>query len=413
MYLLQFLEKAASRAAKAAAGDVDVEYRLACSGELYNRRVLTFDWRKSDVTRVLLRTPLELFVASHPFNDYPQELCARITLSHVTEEVTKGNSSASSTLVPDEDVMEDLCSILSLLSRRLISPIRKTRERRPNDSYALGVMDGLGSYALEFPAPIMPVARVAVWSRRPATYLTSMEGLRVSDNNPPPVGVDHEALADFLLKLPTIPNAVEIVYASRLYRAALELIESRPDIAYLLLISTVESLAAVALGDYEPTELEKLGTESAVVVQKCALKLGLDEKKAKLLALESSRGAYWLGKKFKKFLLDFVSLDELAAKDRVFLVPENFCPRKEDVPKALSRIYDARSGNLHRASPFPKSVGLGTSPWIKPGQLPTGWMFESSFEVPPVPWFERVVSIAALKFLLEKSSAKSVPFLVA
>src|SRR6202035_3174685 len=153
----------------------------------------------------------------------------------------------------------------------------------------------------------------------------------------------HEALSDFLLNLPTISNAVEIVHAARLYRAALELIETRPDIAYLLLISTVESLAAVASGDYETEELEKLETKSAV--QQCALKFGLDAEKAKLLALEACRGDRWLKKKFKKFLMDFVSLDELAVKDRVFPVPESFCPGREDVPKALSRIYDTRSSN--------------------------------------------------------------------
>jgi hypothetical protein len=54
----------------APAKSVEVEYRLACSGELYNRNVLTADWRKSDVTRILLRTPFELFVASQPFAHY-------------------------------------------------------------------------------------------------------------------------------------------------------------------------------------------------------------------------------------------------------------------------------------------------------------------------------------------------------
>jgi hypothetical protein len=40
----------------------EVEYRLACSGVLYNRRVITADWRKSDASRILLREPVELFV---------------------------------------------------------------------------------------------------------------------------------------------------------------------------------------------------------------------------------------------------------------------------------------------------------------------------------------------------------------
>lgn len=73
MYLLEFLRTSANTSA----GNIRVEHRLLCSGELYNRRVITYDWRKSDVTRVLLRKPCELFVASQPFAAYPQELCIR------------------------------------------------------------------------------------------------------------------------------------------------------------------------------------------------------------------------------------------------------------------------------------------------------------------------------------------------
>lgn len=407
MYFLRFLENATA-AADAAPEDVQIEYRLACSGELYNRKVLTFDWRKSDITRVLLRRPLELFVASQPFDDYPQELCMRITLKPVTEKVTHGSSSSSSTFIPDEDVVEDLCSLLSLLSRRLISPIGKMREQRLNDSYGLQSMQAYGSYAVDWPTPILPSRPIAAWNRRPLTVITGIEGQRLVDNNPPPMGVDHEALTEFLLKLPTMPNAVEVVYASRMYRAALELIESRPDIAYQLLISTVESLANVALGDYEPEESEKVANKAAV--QQRAREFGLSEDQAKLLCLDACRGDRWLKRKFKKFLLDFASLDDLATKDRVFPVPESFCPPKEQIPQVLGRIYDMRSGNLHSASPFPKHVGIGVTPWIKVGQLPVGWMFKQ-LEVPPVPWFERATSLAAQKFLAEKSSLKSAPFL--
>ena len=86
MYLLRFLEAASTLTANSDAGPVGVEYRLACSGEFYNRRVETFDWRKSDITRVLLRGPFELFVASQPFDSYPQELCMRLNLAVVTEQ---------------------------------------------------------------------------------------------------------------------------------------------------------------------------------------------------------------------------------------------------------------------------------------------------------------------------------------
>src|SRR5215831_17917274 len=85
MHLVEYLKGLRPPDGEFAQEAVEVEYRLACSGELYDRRVVTADWRKSDITRVLLREPFELFVASHPFDDYPQELCARLKLYYITE----------------------------------------------------------------------------------------------------------------------------------------------------------------------------------------------------------------------------------------------------------------------------------------------------------------------------------------
>jgi len=120
MYLLKRLQDAGNQTPK-----VEVEYRLACSGEFYSRKVVTFDWRKSDMTRVLLEHPFPLFVTSRPFDSYPQELCVRIPLNFVREEAGRG----SRVFLPDDDVVEDLCAILSLLSRRLVSVVTKTREK--------------------------------------------------------------------------------------------------------------------------------------------------------------------------------------------------------------------------------------------------------------------------------------------
>lgn len=398
MYLLRFLDRDLGGVEGDKPDTVRVEYRLACSGELYNRRVVTTDWRKSDTTRVLLREPLELFVASQPFAAYPQELCLRMAVSRVTEQENVANISASSSFLPDEDIVEDLCSILSLLSRRLVSLASKTREQYSDEQPALG------SYGSDRPIPLLQAPYVAVWTQRPATASANFEG---PDNSPPPVGVDPQVLTELLLRLAEIPQAMEIVYASRLYRTALELIESRPDIAYQLLISTVESLAAVALGDYEPEDSDKLAMTLAV--QERARHFGLDEDRVRQLGLEACKGQRWLKKKFKKFLLDFVSLEILAEKDRVFLVPEHLCPPPDNFGETLGRIYDVRSGNLHAALPFPRSVGIGISPQIKWRNLPVNPLTRPP--VPPVTWFERVVSTAARKFLLDRALVKSAPFL--
>jgi len=170
---------------------VEVEYRLACSGELYNRRVVTANWRKSDITRVLLREPFELFVASQPFNDYPQELCARFKPYVTEKQEPRGHGFISiSESLPDDEIMEDLCSILSLLARRLISVAGRIRECPAERDTTLG------SYSWDLPVPVLNnIAGFAVWRKRPATITTSLEGQRVEFRDPPPSGVDAEALS--------------------------------------------------------------------------------------------------------------------------------------------------------------------------------------------------------------------------
>lgn len=400
MYLLEFLKASANTTA----GSVRVEHRLLCSGEFYNRRVTTYDWRKSDVTRVLLREPFELFVASQPFEAYPQELCIRLALPYVTEQESEGQFSSFTTFLPDEEVVEDLCSILSLLARRLVAPYVKTREQHPA---VPGHQIAYGSYWSDVPMPLASNRPRSMWKPRPATVITSLKGQKVVDNAPPPVGVDDAALGEFLTKLPTAVSARAIVSASRLYRTALELIETRADIAYQLLISTAETLASAALETFDPDETEKLAVKAGV--QRQAKAYGLEDLQANHLALLACKGMAWTKRKFTKFLMDRVSPEDLVAKDAVFMLPNHFCPSAEETEKTLSLIYSARSGNLHGGLGFPASVAVGTSPYIHFRQRPLNPLKPA--EVPPVPWFDRVVSLAAQKFLLEQTGLTAVPFL--
>jgi hypothetical protein len=156
----------------------EFEYRLACSGGFYNRRVETFDWRKSDVTRLL--------VVSRPFDAYPQELAARFRVGRVTERA--GN--ATRIFVPDAEIAEDLSAMLSLLSRRLVSVVTKTREICANAPRW---------YEGEIPAPTIDHPRIVNWARRPATIITKVDGQEVRFNDPPPTGVDDLALGAFVV----------------------------------------------------------------------------------------------------------------------------------------------------------------------------------------------------------------------
>jgi hypothetical protein len=173
-----------------------------------------------------------------------------------------------------------------------------------------------------------------------------------------------------------------------------------------MLIATVETLASASLKKFQPGDAEKLSTKASVRQQ--AKEFGLNEKQANALALLACKGMGWTKRKFVKFLMDRVRPEDLAAKDHVFMLPEHFCPSVDDTEKSLKLIYDARSGNLHSGFGFPASVGVGTSPSIHFRQMPLHPLKPP--EIPPAPWFERVVSIATRKFLLEQVGGSEPPF---
>lgn len=392
MYILEYLKQPEPRPK-----GVGVEYRLACSGEFYNRKVLTSDWRKSDITRILLQRPFFMSVVSRPFESYPQELCVRMTPQQVTEEGGSPSARSSRTFLPDDEIVEDFCSILTLLSRRLISPVAKTRERHA-EPYAAQWYGG------DVPMPTLNASKVVTWPKRPATVITTATGQTVEPNDPPPVGVDAEALKKFLTELPANAHAKEIMHAAQQYRSALELINDRPDTAYLALVSVVESLADISISNYEPDDAEKL-TKHYGGLQKTARKMGLDDMQVKDLVLAACKEQRWLARKFVKFCVTYCGVEPLRTPDRVFILNEYLIPSENEIEQYLAKIYSARSKNLHTARPFPPGVGIGMSPWIKWKDLPLDPMGRP--EIPPAPWFERIVSIAARNFLLQ---GRSVPF---
>ncbi len=70
----------------------------------------------------------------------------------------------------------------------------KTREKH-DDAYAARW------YQSDIPMPIIYDSKIVAWARRPATVITSTTGQTFKSNDPPPVGVDPDALAKFLIEL--------------------------------------------------------------------------------------------------------------------------------------------------------------------------------------------------------------------
>jgi hypothetical protein len=277
----------------------------------------------------------------------------------------------------------------------MIAPIVKTREQADYPGEALG------SFLADRPMPLLPMGAVPAWRRRPLSIAIGPDRQEVRSYDPPPVRVSPEALETTLRTFAASLSADALLNAAKLYKTAMELIESRPDISYQLLISTAESLANVALPEYQPDEEERIASKKSLT--QYARKCGVGEDQARQIALEACRGNPWSKRKFRLFLSRYAS-DDIWQPDDVFIPPPNLCPDPGDFDKVLGRIYELRSQNLHAGSSFPPSIGLGTSPFYKAKDLPLDFL--SKAEIPAVVWFERVVSSAAQALVAEVTKTK-------
>src|SRR5262245_7588922 len=156
---------------------VRVEYRLICSGMFYPAHFLG-DWSHSAGARILLSLPVELLVASHPYEDYPQELVLRFVASRVSE--TEGRSSHS--YYPDLEIASDVAALLTLLCRRLVTVSAKVREQ-----YECANVPPI---LADYPIPVMTTVRMSYWKKRPLEFLYGLEGVKVKSYHPPYVPFD-------------------------------------------------------------------------------------------------------------------------------------------------------------------------------------------------------------------------------
>ena len=388
MYLLDYLRNPEFK--KSPDSFVIVEYRLLCSGELYNGKVHTFDWRKGTATRLLLTFPFELTVVSQPFNDYPQELALRFKVQEVTE--TKGKTSFMYT--PDDEIARDFAALLSLLCRRLITIAAKVRESHPHD------LNDYPAVFRDWPVAFTSSLKLISWQRQPSSVLYGAKGVEeIIDYNPSPKSVDPDYLKGIFLALPNLDHAKSIVLSARRYALALELIQNRPELCYQFLISSVEAIANSVFSSFKPSIDEMTKVKRSVF--DLALEFGLSEPEAKKLVIEACHGLSWSGRKFKNFLCDHVGNEIWTTEDDVFVDMQFLTPKRERFEYALSQIYDSRSKGLHAGKDYPISGTVGTSPLI-PAKMMLEFDTSKDF-FPPVTWFERVVNVA-LRTYLERSA---------
>jgi hypothetical protein len=383
VYLIQHLREAGSYGEVADEKLSEVEYRLICSGTLFPSGFLS-DWTKSTVARLLLpEPPFILIVASEPYEAYPQELVLRFFARQVTEKT----GTYMSIFRPDREIATDLASILTLFTRRLITVACRVRETFSGR--------GIPEVLRDYPNPITSSPAPHVWRERPITVRYGYDGVDYKPNQPPPVAFDAGRFLTWLERLPHVRARESIVRTAQQYALALELIETRIEIAYQMIISAIETAAGASLSGWSPDVAEQLITRQALT--KFAKKKGIAEDLAKELALESCKGNPWSKRKFTKFLMDNANIDDWETEDTLFPVPGEFQPSKVHVEKALSEVYSIRSGATHEGRPYPPEAAIGPSMGIPFEAMASLFSGEPVF--PPIGWFERVAHSAICRWI--------------
>jgi hypothetical protein len=243
--------------------------------------------------------------------------------------------------------------------------------------------------------PLATTMRRVAWRQHPLSVLYSLEGRTYCDHNPPPKAIDPDRLTGLLTRLPRVEHATSVVRACRLYALALELIHDRPEIAYQMLISSVEAIANSVLRTFQPEDDMKVEHKKSVYDLAITLRLG--EEAATKLAVEACQGDFWATRKFKKFLIDNVGDSIWIEQDELFhQVSTEVLPKRDDFEKILGRIYSARSKATHEGDAYPVSALYTGGPTIEARAASLLYGADGAF--PPVVWFERVVQSALVGF---------------
>ena len=138
---------------------------------------------------------------------------------------------------------------------------------------------------------------------------------------------------------------LKFILAVRLYHQALLVIEDQPDIAYLNLVSSIETLCQ----DYsiENMTLSQIDETLANLVKSIENEALMNEIEKAILRREKL-----INKKFVSFIMDYTEDSFWKRKDR----PEYGRVNPDQFEDILKRIYNQRSKYLHSGEPFPKSI---------------------------------------------------------
>jgi len=189
------------------------------------------------------------------------------------------------------------------------------------------------------------------------------------------------------------------ILATKLYQQALDLIEEKPDLAYLNLVSSIEvllkshRLRKPGFKEFDPV-LSKLLDE----VEDSNLREKIEKR-----ILNKER---FISRRFVDFILKHIDESFWDNENR----PKLGRIEPSDLEKLLKRIYQQRSKTLHEGDPFPPTFFLpplsNAELGLSLGMSSGGRRWERKDYVPYPHFFERLVHHVLNNFLKENATGK-------
>jgi len=191
----------------------------------------------------------------------------------------------------------------------------------------------------------------------------------------------------------------KFILAVRLYYHSILLIEEQPDMAYLNLVSSIETLCGNQ--NIGRVELRDLDTGLAKLVDKIGNN-GLKQKIERTILKKEK----FICRRFREFIIENIEDEFWSDEER----PEQGRIDSKTLPELLTRIYNQRSKTLHEGEPFPASIFIppimGAEIDFALGMIDRGRRWDPKDYIPNPHFFERLVN-HVLKIYLKRNQKKN------
>lgn len=369
---------------------VEIEYQLYSWGGLYPPFIGGSPEHTLRTCYVLNNFPFKLFSYS-PYGQLPQKLC--LTFNKYGSSVLldqHGDIDYGDYTSPDETAKE-FAAFLSLVTRRRIFVDRQIRyEGLPIDN--------------------------EVYFYRPSHF---QERQRMKE-------IDHREIYQLMENLRSMDIGDTFITASRLYHSAVEMMYTEPEISYLFLVMSIETISFVIYKkeDVTPDDIKKDRTrtdldkfldskysgwrkfcnfmERKEVIDILLAGEHFDRRKFSKFITDNVPEYFWTDKEddAKPYYLERLYAEGEQISHNDITIKDHEKIKKENLNKTLTNIYDARSKLVHVGKNLPANIINGhftLLPFDKAIEMTKEEM--NIVRLPPLLTFERLVSYSMVEFI--------------